>query len=239
MWKCDICNKNAGDVEDLNPLLNRILVFYDFDSLFEMQMAILEEEEKKRKEANCDCHPCSHTYCSTKIRSYQSYCAKHTVSDSNSKCRGDEFSHFKSAYERALFGECNRKVVTSDGYCSKHENQCAECDNRIWGDEKYCYQHSNGYCQVIDCHQQTPNSRYSNYYIYCKEHAKLYGNSPSNYQQAQAQQRIQQQQRKEAERLERTEQDKLKSLVKANTSITGKIEEVTRVSPLLILTVLK
>nr|UYR50786.1 hypothetical protein [Morchella crassipes] len=82
------------------------------------------------------------------------------------------------------------------------------------------------YCKVPSCHQPTPNSIQSNYHIYCSEHAKLYGNSLNNYQQAKEQERISQQKAQ----AQATEQTRLKSLVKANTSVSGEIAEVARFS---------
>jgi len=167
----------------------------------------------------CSCHSCPIEHCSTRILAKEKYCAKHTVSYNLSQCRceGTDWLGKKTYF-------CSQKVITSEGYCYLHENKCAECSERVDGRDKYCFKHWNGYCKVIDCHQQTPNSRDSNHYIYCEQHAKLYGNSLSNYQNIQ-QEKTQRKQQKE------TEQTKLKSLVKANTTITGEIKEVERFSP--------
>ena len=115
-----------------------------------------------------------------------------------------------------------KPVITNDGYCYLHENQCAECKRRTIILNKYCQEHSNSNCQVKDCYKSTPNSRQSNYYIFCSEHAKLYGNSLSNYQQVQEQERIQQ----ETERVERAEQNQLKSLVQQKTSLANPQEVI-------------
>jgi hypothetical protein len=166
----------------------------------------------------CSCHHCPIEYCYTRILAKDKYCARHTVSYNLSQCRCEGTDWLgRKAYL------CPQKVITSEGYCYYHENQCAECSERVDGRDKYCSQHWNGYCKVMDCSERTPNPHNSNHYIFCEQHAKLYGNSLSNYQEKKREEKQQRQQKA-------TEQTKLKSLVKANTAISGVIKEVERFS---------
>lgn len=204
--KCNICGE-----QQLTKLDNmmRAHVIIDWLESYKYDKNWVKKNLDLIGENKCSCHESSQYNCSTLIAKYQTYCPRHTINSLTPKqCKGSG---------RELYNKCDGKVITNDGYCCLHENKCAECEGRIAGFDKYCVRHYNGYCKVSGCHQQTPNSRQSNHYIFCSEHAKLYGNSFSNYQQAQEQQRIQQ----ETERVERAEQNQLKSLVQQKTSLTN------------------
>ena len=159
---------------------------------------------------------CAHDfYCSRTIEKVgDTYCVKHTLtSQTPTRCWGGNYSWASRTIP------CYSQVVTNDGYCYLHENKCVECEQRTSG--SYCSAHDNSQCQVNDCYEPTPNSRQSNYYIFCSEHAKLYGNSLSNYQQVQQQEKIKQR--------EQTEQNQLKALVQQRTSLANP-QEVIRIS---------
>jgi hypothetical protein len=177
----------------------------------------LKKDRMNERETNCHCHNCPVKECHERIASDKTYCSKHTVNTLTPRqCKGDGGDE-KSIY----WCSCKDKVITADGYCQYHENQCAECPRRLASRDKYCFEHSNSHCKVDYCYQQTPNYHNSNHYIYCEQHAKLYGNSPSNSQEKK---------REERQQAQETEQTKLKSLVKANTAIAGEIKEVERFS---------
>lgn len=160
----------------------------------------------------CDKHgKCSQAFCLNWKVNYSDYCAKHTVNYSTPKQCVYEISTF---YQERY--KCQREVITADGYCSQHENKCEECSERmpVCTFSNYCVRHSNS---CANCSARIYRSE--NYCSNCE------ANNRREIASQQEQQQIQERQQKT------TEQNQLKSLVKAKTSIGGEIAEVERFSP--------
>jgi hypothetical protein len=216
---CETCGEQELFPTELNMIPFNNSNRPSAGTLLQFRLIALSLVEDSNYAINCSCHDCAQSHCSIKIKKNETYCSKHTVNSLTPRqCKGDGGDE-KSIY----WSSCKDKVITADGYCKYHENQCAECPRRLASWDKYCFEHWNGYCKVIDCSERTPNSRDSNHYIFCAQHGNLYGNSLSNYQEKKREERQQSQQKA-------TEQTKLKSLVKTNTTIAGEIKEVERFS---------
>nr|UYR50791.1 hypothetical protein [Morchella crassipes] len=108
---------------------------------------------------------------------------------------------------------CSNRTAASQDYCSQHSKRCQEsyCSERVASGKDYCSSHGS-YCRGISCYR-----RVSSRGDYC------FGCETANRERERQQQREVQ--------AKASEQNRLKSLVKANTSISGEIREVERFSP--------
>jgi hypothetical protein len=139
-----------------------------------------------------------------------SYCIER-ISEGKSYC-ARHTSVCQSSY-------CSERTASDKPYCSRHSKYCSEryCCERIGEKESYCSSHNgSNYCATNGCYQKPSLS----FFKYCSS-------CQTKNNRVQQQERQKQAQRQQAQA---TEQNQLKSLVKANTNISGEIKEVERFS---------
>lgn len=125
-----------------------------------------------------------------------------------------EFHYF--CPRQCLFYSCEVKICASSfhRFCQKHITffcRVVDCFSDVKGGEKYCWQHRN-ICKI--CPSRTS-------YTYCQEHQRACSNCSKRSKEKYC---LDCKIKKEKQ----IEQNKLKSLVKERTSITGSIKEAIR-----------
>jgi hypothetical protein len=174
---------------------------------------------------------CQASNCSERIVIKETYCANHQKECRANKCLqhisgGEDYcsSHkyqCQGSRER-YYTYCSERVSSYQGYCWYHRNECQQsnCSKRIVYRDKNCYEHA-PVCRNLNCSYRLTEGG-----NYCFQHTNKCANCSTRIADSQNYcSSCEVQQQKE------TEQTKLKSLVKANTTITGDIQEVERFSP--------
>nr|UYR51073.1 hypothetical protein [Morchella crassipes] len=205
----------------------------------------------KCKKTGCYMNAWQRTYCPIHRSEIASSSSPNYTSSSTSNSYSYTPNYSSSSYSSPSYycqaGGCSSSVSSSGSYCSSHSNKCLNCDTRISSGNYYCYSHANQctYCSTRIAREENYCSEHQDQVcLYCQDlipsnpyrlFTPIYSISSSNQY---CSPRCADMHRYSGYSIIRprinqapsqpTEPDRLNSLVKNRTSISGEIKEVVR-----------